>query len=85
MAIKDQVLTDRDNIISMVSCGYDYGHRNQITDHFFWQLLGEELTDEEIVEYATDLASGEAYDQEDFDSVSEILTEWRDGMRKSKV
>ena len=83
MGIKDQIITNRDNVISMVSCADDYGHRNQIIDHFFWQLLGEKLTDAEIVEYATELASGDGYDQEDFDEVSERLTYWRDGMRKT--
>jgi hypothetical protein len=80
MPIKDQVITDRENILSMISCRNDYGHNNQITDHFFWQLLEEKLVDTEIIEYAESILAREDYDQEDYDSVFEDLTMWRNSM-----
>ena len=78
MALTDQVTTTRDDVISMVHCRHDYGHGNQITDHWFWALLGERLDDDEIKAYALSVLSEDVYTQEDHDEAIENLTEWRD-------
>jgi len=76
MALEDKVTTTRGDIISMISCGYDYGHLNQISNHFFWGLLGEHLSGDEIQEYAKDLSSEDGYGEEDYEEVVDMLTRW---------
>mgnify|MGYP003633472160 CR=1 FL=1 len=77
MAIKDQVVTNRSNIISIILCRDIYGHNNQVANLFFWHLLNYELTDSEIVEYAEVILSYEGCEQKDYDLTIESLTEWR--------
>lgn len=77
MAINDPVETTRENIISMVLCRYDYGHANQITDDFFWSLLGKTLTDAEIAEYANSFDPLAGYTTDDMENAIENLTGWR--------
>lgn len=77
MSLSDKIETTRENIISMIVCRYDYGHANQITDHFFWELLGEKLSDVEILDYASSFDPLLGYTQEDIDNAIENLTEWR--------
>ena len=78
MAISDTVTTDRENIISMIHCRFDYGYAGQITDDFFWQILDEALPDADIAEYANKLLIEHGI--EDADNATEILTEWRNSM-----
>ena len=75
MAINDPVETTRENIISMVLCRHDYGHANQITDDFFWSLLGKTLTD---AEYANSFDPLAGYTTDDMENAIENLTGWRD-------
>jgi hypothetical protein len=77
MALEDPVTTSRSNIVNMVHLRFDYGHANQITDNFFWKLLGERLSDDEIVEYADYYAAVER------DETIENLTEWRNARAKT--
>lgn len=81
MSISDKVETTRGNVMEMINCRFDYGHANQITDHFFWSLLGKELSDDDIRQYADDLISEDGYTQEDWDCAIEQLTQWRDAQR----
>ena len=78
MAISDKVETTREDVISMVHCRHTYGHNNQISNHFFWSLLGEQLSDIEINEYAASVMRQNGCTQEDYDDAVENLTEWRD-------
>jgi len=77
MALSDLVTTTRENIISMVACAEDYGHDNQITRAFFWDLLGHVLTDGEISDYAEKISSMEGYGEEDAEEIVERLQNWR--------
>lgn len=72
MALEDTVTTTREDIISMVSCRLDYGHGNQIASHFFWTMLGEKLTDEEITQFSKSLHDPEAEEE-----IVEDLQEWK--------
>lgn len=76
------VITNRPNILSMVACGYDYGHRNEVADDFFWRLLKENLCDEEIKQFAEHETIGDEYTEVDKQAVVAILTDFRTKMLK---
>lgn len=78
MALSDPVTTTREDVISLVACRDDYGHTNQIIDLWFWQLLEERLTDEEIAAYGEGVAALDGYSDEDREEIVERLTDWRD-------
>lgn len=82
MGLKEQITTDRENIISMIASGQDYGYNNQIMAHFFWSLLGERLTDEEIEEYARSVEFEPEYGEEDYEEITERLQDWRSRQNK---
>lgn len=76
MSVLDRELkTNVRNILSMVACGYDYGHRNPIFDHFAAHMC-ETLTEDEIEAYARELESKKGYGEEDYEDVKEILMDW---------
>ena len=67
----------------MVHCRFDYGHANQITDDFFWSMLGKRLPDEEITEYANNFDPTQGYTEEDIEAAIECLTEWRNAQTQA--
>lgn len=68
--IDRKVVTNVRNILSIIACGWHYGHRNQIFDHFAANMIGT-LTKEEIEEYINEFS-----DKEDYDNVKEDLFDW---------
>jgi hypothetical protein len=76
MSVLDRELkTNVRDILSMVACGFSYGHRNQIFDHFAANMC-ETLTEEEIEAYARELASGKGYTEEDYENTKRDLMGW---------
>lgn len=77
MSLKDKVETTREDILSLISCAWTYGHTNQVISLFFVQMLGSVITDQEIEEYARDLESREGYGEEDYEEAVRRLREFR--------
>ncbi len=77
MALDDEVVTDRRDVLSMIACAEDYGHDNQITRNWFKALLGGVLTDDEIEAYAREAAEGPQRSEEDYRENVERLRRFR--------
>lgn len=76
MDIDREVKTDLRNVLSMVSCAYTYGHGNQIFFGFAAQMTGP-VTDQEIEEYAREIADLDGYTEEDYQEIAKTLREWK--------
>jgi hypothetical protein len=84
------VETTLDDVLSMVSCQYDWGHSNQIAQHFFWTLVDEHVSDEEIEAFIFDRflnenARANGYGDEDATQARDILHQWRDAHSKNET
>src|SRR5688500_10530224 len=52
MILDKEIKTDVENIVSLISCAWDYGHTNGMIMDALFSLLDYNLTDEMIEEYA---------------------------------
>jgi hypothetical protein len=66
-----------DGILGLASCATDYGFDLSVLMSAFGEMTGP-VTDEEIHEYADSIRQKPDYTDEDYDCISERLTEWRD-------
>lgn len=75
-----KIETDLDNILDLIACADDYGHNNQVLMVSLAEITGY-VTDKEINDYAawylTDEGRADGYSEEDVDSTTESLKNWR--------
>jgi len=76
MPIDREIKTDLRNILSMVSCAEDYGFAGQIFFGFAAGLAGD-VTNEELDEYAREVAAADGYGEEDYEEILETLKAWK--------
>lgn len=65
------------DILGLANCAEDYGHWNNVCMYTLYEWA-KPVTDKDIEEYATALASGKGYGEEDREKAISTLTEWRD-------
>jgi hypothetical protein len=75
------IAANLEDLLSLIHCAEDYGYNRSV----FYGSIGdivEYVTDDEIEEYAqtflTQEARSQGYNEEDYDSAIDTLTEWRD-------
>lgn len=66
------------DILELITCAEDYGFKDDVLFDSFADMLGRELTDEEIECYARELESLEGYGEEDYEDVKERLEEFKE-------
>ena len=76
MSIDREIKTDLRNLLSMVSCAPTYGHGNGVFYDFVTQLVGV-VTDDELEQYAREVASEPGYGEEDYEEILETLHRWK--------
>lgn len=85
--LTDTLTTTRYDIIDMICCRETYGHTNQICNHFFWSLLGNNISIEEIEDYSTSFLLPSmkihGYDIEDAEDFKETLTNFKIMMERT--
>jgi hypothetical protein len=79
--IRTSVATTLDDVLSIIACSDDYGHTNEVVQHFFTGLLGGWIGDDEIEAYASSFLTPEmlakGYGEEDAEDRRERLQEFR--------
>ena len=74
------VNTPLSEILSLVSCGRDYGFEDEVLFDAFAEWTGwvkDAEIDEYVAWYVSPEASEQGYTQEDADEIAERLVEWR--------
>jgi hypothetical protein len=70
-------------ILSLIGCAEDYGFQNDVLMDAFATMLGHQLSDEEIEQFASSFLTpemvSEGYGPEDADEQRERLIAWRNG------
>lgn len=74
--IKDLVSTTRKEVIDVILAAEDYGYDRSVLMVFLFELLGFNLTPEEIEEFSKNLASEEGYTEEDYIHGVETLNKY---------
>jgi len=71
-----EVKTDLENILSHISCAEDYGYADSTLFSDFASIIGT-LSTEEIDWYARSVADQPGYGEEDYESIVETLTAFK--------
>lgn len=79
--MREAVTVPVSDILSLVECAEDYGHANEVLMDGLAEMLGYELSDDEIGGYAAGYLTSEmqakGYGVESAESAVERLEEWR--------
>ena len=72
-----EIKTDLENILSLIACASDYGFDRDVLFDAFREMLGSNLTEEEIEWYARSIEQLEGYGEEDYEVIKERLKDFK--------
>ena len=72
------IKTDLKNILSLISTAQDYGFDDEILFDTFSQMMGNQLTFEEIEWYARIIEQEEGYGEDDYLAICERLKKFKE-------
>lgn len=73
MALSDKAEIERFDVVDVISSRHDCGYGDVVIMGFLWGLLGKQLSDEEIADYAEAVEP----DEEAREAIVEDLKQWR--------
>ena len=73
-----ELTTTLENILSLISVADDYGFHQSVLLDAFADMMDRKLSEDEIQAYAASVLLDPDYGEADYDSIIEVLTEFKD-------